>query len=64
MKITTIGRGTIGGTLEAVWTPAGHEVTELGRDGGDAAGSDVVLLAVPSSAAAVRFRSLWRNLAA
>jgi predicted dinucleotide-binding enzyme len=64
MKITTIGRGTIGGTLGGLWTSAGHEVTELGRDGGDAAGSDVVLLAVPSSAAAVRFRPLSRNLAA
>ena len=52
MKITTIGRGTIGGTLARLWTSAGHEVTELGRDGGDAAGADVVLLAVPSSAVA------------
>ncbi|MGH3262100.1 MAG: NADPH-dependent F420 reductase [Trebonia sp.] len=48
MKITTIGRGTIGGTLARLWTSAGHEVTQLGRDGGDAAGADVVLLAVPS----------------
>jgi predicted dinucleotide-binding enzyme len=51
MKITTIGRGTIGGTLARLWTSAGHEVTELGREGGDVAGSDVVLLAVPSSVA-------------
>jgi len=49
MKITTIGRGTIGGTLARLWTSAGHEVTELGRAGGDAGGADVVLLAVPSS---------------
>ena len=47
MKIMTIGRGTIGGTLARLWTSAGHEVTELGRDGGDAADADVVLLAVP-----------------
>ena len=47
MKITTIGRGTMGGTLGRLWTSAGHEVTELGRDGGDAADADVVLLAVP-----------------
>jgi 8-hydroxy-5-deazaflavin:NADPH oxidoreductase len=52
MKITTIGRGTLGGTLARLWTSAGHEVTELGRDGGDAAGADVVLLAVPSSVVA------------
>lgn len=50
MKITTIGRGTIGGTLARLWTSAGHEVTELGRDGGDAADADVVLLAVPDEA--------------
>lgn len=52
MKITTIGRGTIGGTLARMWTAAGHEVTQLGRDGGDAADADVVLLAVPSSVVA------------
>ena len=50
MKITTIGRGTIGGTLGRLWASAGHEVTELGRDGGDAADADVVLLAVPGEA--------------
>jgi len=50
MKITTIGRGTIGGTLARLWTAAGHEVIELGRDGGDAADADVVLLAVPNEA--------------
>ena len=50
MKITTIGRGAIGGTLARLWRSAGHEVSELGRDGGDAAGADVVLLAVPYSA--------------
>jgi 8-hydroxy-5-deazaflavin:NADPH oxidoreductase len=47
MKVTTIGRGTIGGTLGRLWASAGHEVTQLGRDGGNAAGADVVLLAVP-----------------
>lgn len=46
MKITTIGRGSIGGTLARLWTAAGHEVTTLGRDGGDASDADVVLLAV------------------
>jgi 8-hydroxy-5-deazaflavin:NADPH oxidoreductase len=47
MRITTIGRGTIGGTLAGLWRGAGHEVTELGRDGGDASGAEVVLVAVP-----------------
>ena len=52
MKITTIGRAAIGGTLAQLWTSAGHEVVQLGRDGGDAADADVVLLAVPYSAVA------------
>ncbi len=48
MNITTIGKGTIGGTLGRLWSSAGHEVTQLGRAGGDAADADVVLLAVPN----------------
>jgi hypothetical protein len=50
MNITVIGRGNVGGGLARRWRKAGHEVTELGRDGGDASDSDVVLLAVPSNA--------------
>ena len=46
MRITTIGRGSIGGTLARLWTAAGHQVTALGRDGGEASDADVVLLAV------------------
>ena len=48
MKIATIGRGNIGGGLAAKWRKAGHEVTEIGKDGGDVADADVVLVAVPS----------------
>src|SRR5207237_7435101 len=48
MKIATIGRGTIGGGLARLWQQAGHEVTALGRDGGDASDADVVFVAVPS----------------
>jgi predicted dinucleotide-binding enzyme len=47
MRIVTIGRGTIGGGLGRLWRAAGHEVTGLGRDGGDASAADVVLVAVP-----------------
>ena len=47
MKITTIGKGNIGGGLAKLWEPAGHEVTTLGRGGGDASDADVVLVAVP-----------------
>jgi 8-hydroxy-5-deazaflavin:NADPH oxidoreductase len=48
MKITTIGRGNIGGGLARLWEQAGHDVTTLGSDGGDASDADVVLVAVPS----------------
>ncbi len=48
MNITTIGRGTIGGGLARLWEQAGHSVTTLGRDGGDASDADVVLVALPS----------------
>ena len=50
MKITVIGRGNVGGGLARRWKRAGHEVNELGREGGDASDSDAVLLAVPSNA--------------
>jgi predicted dinucleotide-binding enzyme len=52
MKIATIGRGKIGGGLAGLWEKAGHEVTRLGRDGGDVSAADVVLLAVPGGAVA------------
>ena len=52
MRITTIGRGNIGGGLGELWRRAGHEVVELGQEGGDASGSDAVLLAVPQRAIA------------
>jgi len=52
MKIAVIGRGNVGGGCARLWTAAGHEVVELGREGGDAGGSDVALLAVPSGAIA------------
>jgi predicted dinucleotide-binding enzyme len=50
VNITTIGRGRIGGGLGRLWQDAGHSVTLLGRDGGDASAADVVLVAVPSGA--------------
>ena len=50
MNITTIGRGNIGGGLARRWERAGHDVTTLGQEGGDASGADVVLLAVPGGA--------------
>jgi predicted dinucleotide-binding enzyme len=52
MNITVIGRGNVGGGLARRWERAGHTVTELGRDGGDASDAEAVLLAVPSDAIA------------
>ncbi|HEV8574221.1 MAG TPA: dinucleotide-binding protein [Dehalococcoidia bacterium] len=48
MKITVIGRGKVGGGLAERWERAGHTVTRIGRDGGDASEADAVLVAVPS----------------
>ena len=48
VKITTIGRGNMGSGLARRWERAGHEVTTLGRDGGDASDADAILVAVPS----------------
>ena len=52
MNITVIGRGNVGGGLARRWEKAGHTVTKLGREGGDAADAEAVLLAVPSNAIA------------
>ncbi|HET9324402.1 MAG TPA: hypothetical protein VFO03_11030 [Gaiellaceae bacterium] len=52
MRITVIGRGNVGGGLARRWERAGHEVTELGRDGGDASDADAVLVAVPGGSIA------------
>ena len=52
MNIAVIGRGNVGGGLAERWRRAGHAVEELGRDGGDASGADVLLLAVPGPAIA------------
>ena len=53
MRITVIGRGHVGGALARRWTAAGHDVTALGRDGGDAAGADVVVVVIPGDSVAV-----------
>ena len=49
MRITVVGKGNVGGGLARRWEIAGHDVTALGRAGGDAAGADVVLVAIPSA---------------
>ena len=52
MRITVFGNGNVGGGLAALWERAGHEVTRLGRDGGDVSDAEVVLVAVPGGAIA------------
>jgi 8-hydroxy-5-deazaflavin:NADPH oxidoreductase len=40
MKIAVIGRGNVGGGLADLWEGAGHEVTRIGREGGDISGAE------------------------
>src|SRR3954465_14225583 len=50
MRIVVFGRGNVGGGLADLGERAGHQVTRLGRDGGDVSAADAVLLAVPGGA--------------
>ena len=52
MKIAVIGRGNVGGGLADRWEKAGHEVTRVGKDGGDVSDAEAVLVAVPGGAVA------------
>jgi predicted dinucleotide-binding enzyme len=52
LKITVIGRGRVGGGLADLWRRAGHDVTGLGKEGGDASDADVVVVSVPGAAIA------------
>lgn len=52
MKIAVIGRGNVGGGLADRWEAAGHIVTRIGSEGGDASDADAVLVAVPGGAVA------------
>jgi predicted dinucleotide-binding enzyme len=52
VKIAAIGRGRIGGGLGDLWENAGHDVTRIGRAGGDVSEAEVVLIAVPGRSVA------------
>ena len=52
MKIAGVGRGSVGGGLADLWEGAGHEVSRIGREGGDVSDADAVVLAVPGEAMA------------
>jgi 8-hydroxy-5-deazaflavin:NADPH oxidoreductase len=58
MKIAVVGRGNVGGGLAKRWRNAGHDVTEIGRDGGDVSDADAVLVAVPGGAVADALQSV------
>ena len=52
MKIAVVGRGNVGGGLADLWERAGHEVTRIGREGGDVSDAEAVVVAVPGGAIA------------
>jgi 8-hydroxy-5-deazaflavin:NADPH oxidoreductase len=52
MKVAVVGRGNVGGGLADRWERAGHDVTRIGKDGGDVSDAEAVLLAVPGGAVA------------
>jgi predicted dinucleotide-binding enzyme len=42
MRITVVGRGNVGGGLADLWERAGHQLTRLGRDGGDVSDAEAL----------------------
>jgi 8-hydroxy-5-deazaflavin:NADPH oxidoreductase len=58
MRIAVVGRGNVGGGLADLWERAGHQVTRIGRDGGDVSAAEVVLVAVPGGAIAAALDKL------
>jgi 8-hydroxy-5-deazaflavin:NADPH oxidoreductase len=58
MKIAVVGKGNIGGGLGSIWQAAGHDVTWIGREGGDASDADAVLIAIPGPAIAEPFETV------
>jgi len=58
MKVAVVGRGNVGGGLADKWERAGHDVTRLGKEGGDVSAADAVLFAVPGGAVAEAVESV------
>jgi 8-hydroxy-5-deazaflavin:NADPH oxidoreductase len=52
MKVAVVGRGNVGGGLADLWETGGHEVTRIGREGGDVSDAEAVVVAVPGGAIA------------
>jgi 8-hydroxy-5-deazaflavin:NADPH oxidoreductase len=58
MQIAVVGKGNVGGGLADRWERAGHDVTRIGKDGGDVSDAEVVLVAVPGGAVAEAFETV------
>jgi len=52
MNVAVLGRGNAGGGLADLWETGGHEVTRIGREGGDVSDAEAVVVAVPGAAIA------------
>ncbi len=52
MKVAVLGRGNVGGGLADLWETGDHEVTRIGREGGDVSDAEAVVVAVPGAAIA------------
>jgi predicted dinucleotide-binding enzyme len=50
MNVAVVGKGNVGGGLADLWERAGHDVTRIGKDGGDVSDAEAVLIAVPGGA--------------
>jgi 8-hydroxy-5-deazaflavin:NADPH oxidoreductase len=63
MRIAVVGRGNVGGGLADRWEAAGHEVTRIGKDGGDVSEAEAVLVAVPGDAVPEAFGTVegWQG---
>jgi predicted dinucleotide-binding enzyme len=58
MKIAVVGKGNVGGGLADLWEQAGHDVTRIGKDGGDVSDAEAILVAVPGGAVADAFEKV------
>jgi predicted dinucleotide-binding enzyme len=58
MQIAVVGKGHVGGGLADLWERAGHDVTRIGKDGGDVSGAEAVLVAVPGGTVAEAFETV------
>jgi 8-hydroxy-5-deazaflavin:NADPH oxidoreductase len=58
MRIAVVGRGNVGGGLADLWEKAGHEVTRIGRDGGDVSDAEAVVIAVPGGSVAAALETV------